>query len=334
MKLTSFLKSKLLYIILQILLLLFILIVFAAIHYNIYANVLIIISALCINSIVLGQEFLTKRTYYNELLNLFEELDKKCLISEVIEDANFLEGQILYYVLCGSNKSMNDEIAKYNKDAKEYKEFIETWVHEIKTPIAGAKLIIENNKNKVTERIDEELHKIDSFVEQALYYTRSNHVEKDYVIKNVMLKDVVNNAIKRNARQLIEHRIAIELGQLDYSVYSDEKWLAFILNQIIVNSIKYCSGVNDKLKFNARQNEQNIVLQISDHGIGIPQKDIGRLFEKGFTGENGRQYSKSTGLGLYLVKKLCDKLGIDIRIHSDNGVSVQIIFPIGTLHQL
>ena len=182
---------------------------------------------------------------------------------------------------------------------KEYREYIEMWVHEIKTPIASSKLVIENNyNNDIVRKIDTQINKIDNFVEQVLYYSRSNEVGKDYIIKKVELEPLVKKVIKRNQRDFISKRISLELKDLEQIVYSDSKWIEFILNQIIVNAIKYSKGNNDKIEIEGQKQNNSVILTIKDYGVGISEKDIGRVFEKGFTGENGRKFGKSTGIGL------------------------------------
>jgi signal transduction histidine kinase len=171
---------------------------------------------------------------------------------------------------------------------------------------------------------------LDAFVEQALFYSRSNNVEKDYAIRGVILKDLVNQTIKGNSRNLIESKVLIELQKLDYEIFTDSKWFEFIVSQIITNSIKYKKD-KPKIVFHALENDNNIVFYISDNGIGIPENELSKVFDKGFTGQNGRKYAKSTGIGLYLAQKLCHKLGLSIGITSkvNEGTTIFITFPRG-----
>ncbi len=192
-------------------------------------------------------------------------------------------------------------------------------------------MIIENNKTNVTKSIDEELQRIENYIEQALFYARSNTVEKDYYIKKVKLKDIVYESIKKNKNVLIQEKVSINLHDLDLEVNTDSKWIGFILNQIIANSIKY-KKVDCRLEIEiyAKQGKENVILYIKDNGIGIKEGEITRVFEKGFTGTNGRLVGKkSTGIGLYLCKNLCNKLGIQIELNSilDGGTKVQLVFP-------
>lgn len=190
-------------------------------------------------------------------------------------------------------------------------------------------MIIENNKSKVTKSIDEELDKVENFIEQALFYARSNTVEKDYYIKKVILREIVNESIRKNKNILIQEKITVNIHDVDLEVCTDSKWIVFILNQILQNSIKY-KNENGNLEIFAKQNNENVVLYVKDNGIGIKRGEISRVFEKGFTGTNGRiSNKKSTGIGLYLCKKLCNKLGIGIELTSveNEGTEVRLIFP-------
>ena len=173
------------------------------------------------------------------------------------------------------------------------------------------------------------MDKIENFVEQVLYYSRSDEVGKDYIIKKIELSKVVKYVVKKNQRDFIGKRISLKLGELDEIIYSDAKWIEFILNQIVGNAIKYSKGQGDKIKIESKTLANSVVLTIEDNGVGIIERDLNRVFEKGFTGENGRKFGKSTGIGLYLCKKLCDKMGLGLNIESEEnkGTKVTVIFP-------
>lgn len=186
-------------------------------------------------------------------------------------------------------------------------------------------MIVENNKSEITESINEEIDKIDNYTEQALFYARSNTVEKDYYIKKINLKELVNSVVIRNKKSLIQSNIGVELNGLEINVYSDVKWCAFILNQLIQNAIKYSKDDNRKIEIYAKENKDNVILYIKDNGIGIKASEVSRVFEKGFTGENGRRKGqKATGIGLYLCKKLCDKLSLGLELKSEENVSTEV----------
>ena len=288
----------------------------------------LIIMGLYMISIII--EYFKRKKFYDNLLNMSEELDEKYLITEIIKNPNFLEGKIFKNTLEQIDKSMLENVNKYKYMTEDYKEYIELWIHEIKIPISASKMVIENNKNAITKSIDEELDKVENYIEQALFYARSNTVEKDYYIRKVVLKEIVNESIKKNKSSLIQEKISIDIHDLDIEVNTDNKWIVFILNQIIQNSIKYRKKENSVIEIYANQGKENVILYIKDNGIGIKQGEITRVFEKGFTGTNGRlSNKKSTGIGLYLCKKLCNKLGIGIELNSvQNEVTeVKLVFP-------
>lgn len=333
MNISNFLKDKIISIIIGIVTLIFITTLLLVTQTNTYVAffTILTLSLACIACLCF--EYFRKRSFYQNLTQCMKTLDKSYLLSEMVDYPAFFEGEVLCDALKLSNKAMNDQIAVYKLAMEEYREYIEAWVHEVKTPISSSMLIIENNQNDVTKSLEEELNKIDAFVEQALFYSRSNTVEKDYIIKELNLQDIVTTAVRRNSKNLIENKIAVGIKELSHTVFTDGKWVDFIINQIISNSIKYKSE-KSCIKFYAKDNINSISLFIEDNGAGIEEKDLPKVFDKGFTGENGRKFSNATGIGLYLCKKLCDKLGLVISISSFEGTIVEILFPKGKLHDL
>ncbi len=297
---------------------------------GVFTRLYIAICPIIIIGIDITIEYRKKKNFYNELKSNLDELDDKYLISEIINTPDFLEGKILKKSMQEAGKSMLENVNTYKRLQEDYKEYIELWIHEIKIPIATSKLIIENNKNEITKSIDEELDEIENYTEQALFYARSNTVNKDYIITKSNLQEIVNGAILKNKGALLSSKTSIELHDLEREVYTDSKWAVFIINQIIQNAIKYSKIKDRKIEIYAISKRENVVLYIKDNGIGIKKGEITRVFEKGFTGENGRTINKkSTGIGLYLCKKLCNKLGLGIELNSekDIGTEVRIIFP-------
>ncbi len=333
MGLMDFIKERILFIIISLSILIFSSILLAALRVDSYAIFFIFILNFIGASIFHVYDYFNKKKYYDEVISNLDRLDKKYLISEVVDEGNFLDSKILYYIIKEANKAMNDEIASLKINNNEYREYIELWVHEIKTPISSCKLLIENNKSEITKSIDEEIDKVENYIEQALFYTRSNALEKDYIIKELNLKNSINKVIKRNANTLIERRIKIEVKDLEAIVYSDSKWIEFIINQIISNSIKYMGKGEGTIKFYTNNIGENIILNIEDTATGMSEKDVIKAFEKGYTGEKGRKFGKSTGIGLYLCKKLAIKLGLGISLTSEInvGTKVSIIFPINRM---
>ena len=330
MSFREYIKDKIIY----ILVLLFVVVTseILLIPFNIhkFVKVYIKVVPVIMFSICFFIGYYKKNKSYNNLKNKLEDLEEKYLIAEIIETPNFSEGKILKEVLQETGKSMLENVNEYKHLSEDYKEYIELWIHEVKMPIATGKMIIENNKNEVTESIDEELDKIENYVEQALFYARSNVSEKDYYIKKQNLKDIVNSTILKNKRSLLQNKVKLNLHELDVQVYTDSKWCIFIISQILQNAVKYSKVNNKEIEIFSVNNKENTILYIKDNGIGIKKGEITRAFEKGFTGTNGRiAGQKSTGMGLYLCKKLCNKLGLRIELNSREsiGTEIRIVFP-------
>ena len=330
MKFRDFIKDKVLLIATVILALISIEILLLAYNIGIIAQIYIAIIIILVVGISIFVEYKNKQHFYNQLKTNMDELNEKYLISEIIKTPNFIEGKILKETIQDTGKSMLENVNHYKNIQEEYKEYIELWIHEVKIPIAASKMIIENNKNSVTKSIDEELDKVENYIEQALFYARSNAVEKDYIINKTNLKEIVNSSILKNKSTLLNEKVAIELKDIEQEVYTDSKWATFIINQIIQNAIKYSKKENKKIEIYSKTKNDKVILYIKDNGIGIKKGEITRVFERGFTGDNGRIIGqKSTGIGLYLCKKLCDKLGLGIELNSEKniGTEVRIIFP-------
>ena len=328
-----FIKDKKIEIILMLFSTMSIEIILLAYQIQLIVRVYVVASIILSLLISMLIEYYSKKSYYNNLLEKLDELDQKYLLSEVISKANFQDGNLFKEILEETGKSMLENVNKYKYAQEDYKEYIELWIHEIKTPISASKLIIENNKNEITKNIEEELDKIENYTEQALYYARSNTVEKDYIITKTNLKDIVNMSIIKNKTIILNNKIELDIHDLEKQVYTDSKWVVFILNQVIQNSIKYSKKENKLIEIYAEEQKEKVTLYIKDNGLGIKKSELSRVFEKGFTGENGRIIGKkSTGIGLYLCKKLCDKLQLAININAEQnvGTEVTIVFPKGS----
>lgn len=333
MKFKDFIKDKKIEIILMLFSTMSIEIILLAYQIQLIVRVYVVASIILSLLISMLIEYYSKKSYYNNLLEKLDELDQKYLLSEVISKANFQDGNLFKEILEETGKSMLENVNKYKYAQEDYKEYIELWIHEIKTPISASKLIIENNKNEITKNIEEELDKIENYTEQALYYARSNTVEKDYIITKTNLKDIVNMSIIKNKTTILNNKFELIIHDLEKQVYTDSKWVVFILNQVIQNSIKYSKNENQSIEIYAEEQKEKVTLYIKDNGLGIKKSELSRVFEKGFTGENGRIIGKkSTGIGLYLCKKLCDKLQLAININAEQnvGTEVTIVFPKGS----
>ena len=316
MSFIEYFKDKVIFIIINIIVLVITSYLLFGLNVSSYAIFIICILNFLASISFFIYDCLRKSKYYSSLLKRLDELDKKYFIGDVATEEDFLEGKILFEIISQATKSMKDDISESIRNSNDYKEYIELWVHEIKTPIATCKLLIENNDNEVTESIGEEVTKVEDYIEQVLFYARSNAVEKDYLIKEINLKKSINAVIRKNANTLIEKRVKVDIRNVDKIVSCDSKWIEFILGQIVSNSIKYMDKKESVLKIYSENIGNDVILKICDNGIGMDEKSVIKAFEKGYTGENGRKFVKSTGMGLYLCKKLCEKLGLGINIKS------------------
>ncbi len=292
-------------------------------------TVLFILSAwVLILAVCLLFFYFSRKKYLNGLLAMTERLEERYLLPEIMQEPDGANEQVFYQIMKMAEKSMLERIGEIQRERKEYKEYIEQWIHEVKTPITAMKLICENNRSSLTRELMAELENINRFTEQALYYARSEHTEKDYSVREISLSDVVHGAIADNKYLLRQNNVAVAVDDVAYNIYSDDKWVRFILDQIISNAVKYHTAA-PVLNFSAIKESEKIILSIADNGIGIPQSDLPRIFEKGFTGQNGRTVHSSTGIGLYLCKRLCDKLGIGISAASEGkGTIISLSFHI------
>lgn len=291
-----------------------------------YINAVSYLMFICYLSI----DWFRKKRYY-EILKSITENNEENVIESLIEPITY-EQKLYDEIIRNIYGEYSEKIEKLYVDKKDNLEFTTSWVHEIKTPIAVSRLIIENSEGKSKEEIldslEEEIDKIDNYVEQSLYYSKIDDFSKDYFIDDIDCERLIKDGVKKNAKTFINKKIAIEMNNLEITLSSDKKWLLFILNQILSNSLKYTS-VGGKIKITGEVEEKEKRIIIEDNGIGIKEEDINRVFNKGFTGHTGRKEYKSTGMGLYLAKKLALKLGHDITIESTYGeyTKVTIHFP-------
>ncbi len=277
-------------------------------------------------------EYYRWKKYFEKLQGLIAGLDKKYLLCELVEAGATQEEKCLKELLYEMEVSMNERVAGYRRNSREYKEYIETWVHEIKIPIGAMKMILANYAQG-DYGLSQEIHRVEGYVEQALYYAKSNDVEKDYLINPVSLEKVVQGVVQKHRKVLQEINARIDLYDLEKCVKSDSKWLEFMVGQVVENSIKYRKPDGLCLEFCAEVTENSVYLHIKDNGCGIRESELKKVFEKGFTGSNGRSGSNATGIGLYLCRKLCKRLEHDIRIASKEGAgtTVTFVFPNSSL---
>lgn len=318
MKLTSYLRDKLYFILISFFTVLIITLMFMAFKIDKYIIfVTIFIVTISYMSVFLIDYYRKKKFYDNLLFNI-DSLDKAYLVLETLEEPTFYEGKLIFDALYKINKSMLENVNSIKRQNKDFKEYVEMWIHEVKIPLSSILLTINNHKKDAILKIRSNVKRLEDYVDQVLYYVRQEFAEKDYLIKKVNLASIIKNVGLKNMDDLLEEKIEFKVSNVDTYVFTDSKWLEFIIGQIVNNSIKYKRNIKSSfIKIYTEENKTKTTLVIEDNGIGIPESDIKQVFNKSFTGENGRTRSKSTGMGLYIAKSLCEKMGHEISIESE-----------------
>lgn len=329
MKLVSYIKDKVISIVIYLLMVVLISLILKV--FNLDKSVLIVIFLiLIINGImIILINYFRKRSYYNNILGMLDKLDKKYLVLETVLEPTTYEEEIVNNILYDINKSMIENINIQKRSINEFKDYIEMWIHEVKLPIASMVLKCHNHKEVNSNELLSIIRRLDNDIDQILYYMRSEITEKDFIISEVSLKDIVRSVSLKNKDDLLENKIELEVNVDNECVYTDKKWMEFILNQIISNCIKYKKEKDSFIKIISNVSEDKVNLIVYDNGIGISKGDIKRVFDKSFTGKNGRDKIKSTGMGLYIVKNLCSKLGHNIYIESALDEYTKVIIEFG-----
>lgn len=271
-----------------------------------------------------------KKKYFEMITERVKDLKEPWLIAELLPVSYTIEDEIYQELLRKVGSSAIEEIHKIEDEQKEYEDYIEQWIHEVKTPITSIHLMLENriSENPGLKRdLNVELSRLENDVELALYYARSEQIYRDYLIQKLNVRKVLLKVVNKNRTVIMNSSVAIDLD-CDEALYAygDEKWLVFMLTQVLLNAIKYKAEADAKVVMRAKRDNKRIVLNIIDNGKGIKKEELPRIFDKGFTGSNGRDNEKSTGMGLYLVHKLCEKLEIDIEADSVYGEFTEISF--------
>ena len=290
--------------------------------YNLPLEALIYTGSFCFLASVIASfsDFVNYRESYKKLKFL-----EKNILNDLEDLPKSLDIRIDYYhkiieKLYEELEKLTQENRQKNTDMVDY---YSMWVHQIKTPIAAMNFLLDNEE--VDQKIlQQELFKIERYVEMVLTYIRLDSISSDYVITKINLDEVVKESVKKYATIFINKKIKLNYVSHETMVISDKKWLSFAFEQILGNSVKY-SSAGGEITIETYENK----LVIEDNGMGIKEEDLPRIFEKGFTGFNGRYEKKSSGLGLYLCKKTLDKLGHHIEISSKvgEGTRIEIIFP-------
>lgn len=284
---------------------------------------------LIFNTFILGC-FLFFRYYKNKKVYRFLEKGLNNLDEAFLDLGNSVLGESISIILKKEHNLYESEIIKCNKVHREHITFINQWVHQMKTPLSVIQLQIQEYEGEEPiESIKEEINKLNKGLNMAMYFARLDSFERDFIVEKVPLYNLVIGKVNEEKQIFIKSRIRPKV-EIDESieVYSDAKWLKFILEQLIVNGVKYSNEHGKELIIRAKNKGNTINLSVIDKGVGIPKKDMRRVFDPFFTGENGRKFGESTGMGLYIVKKICDNLNHSIYIDSKvgDGTAISIVF--------
>ena len=219
-----------------------------------------------------------------------------------------------------------NKLNKYEESQKQYIYFINQWVHQMKTPISVTDLLLQEpteEHGEIFESLREENEKLSHGLDMMLYHARLHEFNLDFKVESLDIVELVRRLINDNKKLLIRSAVFPKItGAESCMVESDKKWIYFAINQILNNAVKYsrlASGGRKYVTFEIGEEEQKVILSVSDQGIGIPKEDLARVFHPFFTGKNGRKTSEATGMGMYLAKTICDRLGHEIRAESQEG---------------
>ena len=293
--------------------------VFAAIFavifslYNLPVEAVLYAAGLCAlpGAVCLVAGFIRYYKRHREMLRILENVQ---ILSGDLERGKTLAEEDLTAMVKKLKRLLDESETARRDDAKESMDYYTTWVHQIKTPISTMKMMLEGEDSEESRSLLSELFRIEQYAEMALSYIRLGDDSSDYVFKEYDLDGIIRDAVRKYAPQFIRKKIGLNYGGTDVKVLTDEKWLRFVIEQVLSNSIKYTREGSVTITVTPEK-----VLKIADTGIGIAPEDVPRIFEKGFTGYNGRSDKKSTGLGLYLCKTACSRLSHKISAESEPG---------------
>lgn len=288
-----------------------------AIYYSVMLCSFIGLIYICINFI----------NYYKKHVQLYKLQNEISISLENLPSPKTLMEEDYTNLILNLNKEYKNYISKSDIAKSDMIDYYTMWVHQIKTPISAMKLLIQTSESEISSDLSSELFKIEQYVEMVLSYIRLGSNENDFVIKEYDLDNIVRQAIRKYAPLFIRKKINLDFQPTTYKVLTDEKWLVFVIEQLLSNAIKYTN--KGKISIYPLEDKK---LVIEDTGIGISQEDIPRIFDKGFTGYNGRTDKKATGLGLYLCKNILDKLSHKISIESEVGVKTKVILDLSMIN--
>ena len=273
-------------------------------------------------------DFFQQRARLLELKSILDGLDRKYLFTECAPQPTGLFERRLFDLTRLAGRDMIGAVSDAQASQREYREYVERWVHEIKAPSTASRLICRELDGDIRRKLTAELSQIEAHVERALFYARAENPEQDCLFRQIELEKIAVQAIENHRSLLIQNGIRVEMENMNCAVYTDEKWAVFILGQLLQNAARY-RGSEPVITLSAKLLGRQAQLIVHDNGIGIPAHELPRVFERGFTGSNGRIRGGSTGIGLYLCRKLAVflELGLDITSTEGNGTVVTLTFP-------
>ena len=288
-----------------------------AIYYSIMLCTFIGLIYICINFI----------NYYKKHIQLYKLQNEISISLENLPSPKTLMEEDYTNLILTLNKEYKNYISKSDIAKSDMIDYYTMWVHQIKTPVSAMKLLIQTSESEISSDLSSELFKIEQYVEMVLSYIRLGSNKNDFVLKEYDLDNIIRQAVRKYAPLFIRKKISLDFQPTNYKVLTDEKWLVFVIEQLLSNAIKYTN--KGKISIYSLENKK---LVIEDTGIGISKEDIPRIFDKGFTGYNGRTDKKATGLGLYLCKNILDKLSHKISIESEVGVKTKVILDLAMVN--
>ena len=273
-------------------------------------------------------DFFQQRARLLELKSILDGLDRKYLFTECVPQPKGLFERRLFDLTRLAGRDMTGAVSDAQASQREYREYVERWVHEIKAPLTAARLICRELDGDTRRKLTAELSQIEAHVERALFYARAENPEQDCLFRQIELEKIAVQAIENHRSLLIQNGIRVEMENMNCAVYTDEKWAVFILGQLLQNAARY-RGSEPVITLSAKLLGRQAQLIVHDNGIGIPAHELPRVFERGFTGSNGRIRGGSTGIGLYLCRKLAVFLELELRMDSQEGAgtTVTLTFP-------
>ena len=273
-------------------------------------------------------DFFQQRARLLELKSILDGLDRKYLFTECVPQPKGLFERRLFDLTRLAGRDMTGAVSDAQASQREYREYVERWVHEIKAPLTAARLICRELDGDTRRKLTAELSQIEAHVERALFYARAENPEQDCLFRQIELEKIAAQAIENHRSLLIQNGIRVEMKHMNCAVYTDEKWAIFILGQLLQNAARYREP-EPVITLSAKPLGRQTQLIVHDNGIGIPAHELPRVFERGFTGSNGRIRGGSTGIGLYLCRKLAVFLELELRMDSQEGAgtTVTLTFP-------